>query len=125
MPEGGHRFAIRVYYEDTDAAGIVYHAFSLSRRGRRPTAALKRHSLAVEGDLLHLFPTDNGADLPLPALVESAAGLGVVNFLADPDGTSRRVRDVFLLPTRPANFAKRWIFKRSATYYAQRATNLF
>lgn len=24
--EGEHRFAIRVYYEDTDAAGIVYHA---------------------------------------------------------------------------------------------------
>ena len=24
MPEAGHRFAIRVYYEDTDAAGIVY-----------------------------------------------------------------------------------------------------
>ncbi len=26
MPEGGHRFAIRVYYEDTDAGGIVYHS---------------------------------------------------------------------------------------------------
>ena len=24
--DGGHRFAIRVYYEDTDAGGVVYHA---------------------------------------------------------------------------------------------------
>lgn len=25
-PAQAHRFAVRVYYEDTDAAGIVYHA---------------------------------------------------------------------------------------------------
>lgn len=86
--------------EATREAGVVYHAFSLSHRGRRPTAALERHSLAVEGDLLHLFPTDNGADLPLPALVEGAAGLGVVNFLADADGTSRRVRLLYRLEDR-------------------------
>ena len=25
-PNGRHRYAIRVYYEDTDAGGVVYHA---------------------------------------------------------------------------------------------------
>lgn len=25
-PDGRHAYTLRVYYEDTDAAGIVYHA---------------------------------------------------------------------------------------------------
>lgn len=26
IADGGHRFALRVYFEDTDAGGVVYHA---------------------------------------------------------------------------------------------------
>lgn len=41
MPEGGHRFAIRVYYEDTDAAGIVYHSNYLKFAERARTEWLR------------------------------------------------------------------------------------
>ena len=36
LADGVHRHAVRVYYEDTDAAGIVYHANYLrfAERGR-------------------------------------------------------------------------------------------
>ena len=36
MSEGVHRFAVRVYYEDTDFSGVVYHANYLRflERGR-------------------------------------------------------------------------------------------
>ena len=36
-PEGRHRYTVRVYYEDTDAGGIVYHAnYLASPSGRAP-----------------------------------------------------------------------------------------
>ncbi len=41
MPEAGHRFAIRVYYEDTDAAGIVYHSNYLKFAERARTEWLR------------------------------------------------------------------------------------
>ncbi len=37
----GHRFAIRVYYEDTDAGGVVYHANYLRFAERARTEALR------------------------------------------------------------------------------------
>jgi len=37
----GHRFAIRVYYEDTDAGGVVYHANYLGFAERARTEALR------------------------------------------------------------------------------------
>ena len=75
----------------TGEAGVVHHAFTLDRRGSLPTEAMKKHSVevAVDDNLVHLFPTDNGANLPLPGIVEGAAGLGIVNFLADRDGYNR------------------------------------
>ena len=40
--EGGrHRIAVRVYYEDTDAAGIVYHAAYLAFAERARTEMLR------------------------------------------------------------------------------------
>ena len=41
MHEGSHRFAIRVYYEDTDAAGIVYHSNYLKFAERARTEWLR------------------------------------------------------------------------------------
>lgn len=42
---GRHRIAIRVYYEDTDAAGIVYHAAYLAFAERARTEMLRRLGL--------------------------------------------------------------------------------
>ncbi len=39
--EGRHRYALRVYYEDTDAGGIVYHANYLRFAERARTEALR------------------------------------------------------------------------------------
>lgn len=47
----GHRYRMRVYYEDTDAGGIVYHANYLRFAERARTEALRAagipHSLLV------------------------------------------------------------------------------
>jgi acyl-CoA thioester hydrolase len=42
---GHHRIAIRVYYEDTDAAGIVYHGAYLAFAERARTEMLRRVGL--------------------------------------------------------------------------------
>lgn len=39
---GAHRFAVRIYYEDTDAGGIVYHASYLRFMERARTDMLLR-----------------------------------------------------------------------------------
>jgi acyl-CoA thioester hydrolase len=42
MPAGGrHRYAVRVYYEDTDAGGVAYHASYLRFAERARTEALR------------------------------------------------------------------------------------
>jgi acyl-CoA thioester hydrolase len=40
-PQRQHRYTLRVYYEDTDAAGIVYHANYLRYAERARTEALR------------------------------------------------------------------------------------
>ena len=39
--DGGHRYAVRIYYEDTDAGGVVYHANYLRLAERARTEALR------------------------------------------------------------------------------------
>ena len=39
--DGRHRYAVRVYYEDTDAGGVVYHATYLRFAERARTEALR------------------------------------------------------------------------------------
>jgi acyl-CoA thioester hydrolase len=41
----GHRFLCRVYYEDTDAGGIVYHANYLKFTERARTEFLRFHNI--------------------------------------------------------------------------------
>jgi acyl-CoA thioester hydrolase len=41
LPDGVHRFGLRVYYEDTDAAGIVYYANYLKFAERARTEMLR------------------------------------------------------------------------------------
>ena len=40
-PDGRHRYLLRVYYEDTDAGGVVYHATYLRFAERARTEALR------------------------------------------------------------------------------------
>jgi len=40
-PQSIHRYSIRVYYEDTDAGGVVYHANYLRYAERARTEALR------------------------------------------------------------------------------------
>jgi acyl-CoA thioester hydrolase len=40
-PDGRHRYATRVYYEDTDSGGVVYHANYLRYAERARTEALR------------------------------------------------------------------------------------
>src|SRR6476620_2370498 len=39
--DGGHRYDVLVYYEDTDAGGVVYHASYLRFAERARTEALR------------------------------------------------------------------------------------
>jgi acyl-CoA thioester hydrolase len=41
LAEGRHRYMLRVYYEDTDAGGVVYHASYLRYAERARTEALR------------------------------------------------------------------------------------
>ena len=52
MTKGVHSFPIRVYYEDTDAAGIVYYANYLKFAERARTEALRMCGFD-QSDLLH------------------------------------------------------------------------
>jgi acyl-CoA thioester hydrolase len=41
LRHGGHHYAVRIYYEDTDAGGVVYHANYLRLAERARTEALR------------------------------------------------------------------------------------
>ena|ERR1700733_2924324 len=53
-PDGRHRYAIRVYYEDTDAGGVVYHANYLRYAERARTEALRELGVP-HADLVERF----------------------------------------------------------------------
>jgi acyl-CoA thioester hydrolase len=53
-PDGRHRYAIRVYYEDTDAGGVVYHATYLRYAERARTEALRELGVP-HADLVQQF----------------------------------------------------------------------
>src|SRR5215471_12514149 len=44
-PQSSHRYSLRVYYEDTDAGGIVYHANYLRFAERARTEALRERGI--------------------------------------------------------------------------------
>src|ERR1700727_3048442 len=56
-PDGRHRYALRVYYEDTDAGGVVYHASYLRFAERARTEALREMGIphAEMVDRYHLM----------------------------------------------------------------------
>jgi acyl-CoA thioester hydrolase len=54
LGDGRHRYAVRVYYEDTDAGGVVYHATYLRFAERARTEALRDAGIP-HAELLKLF----------------------------------------------------------------------
>ena len=46
LENGHHCYAVRVYYEDTDAGGIVYHSKYLNYAERARTEMLRCHGIA-------------------------------------------------------------------------------
>jgi acyl-CoA thioester hydrolase len=87
-----HRFAVRVYYEDTDAAGVVYHArylafFERARSdmlalvGADYVAALAHDGstyVVAEAELKYRKPARLGDALTIVSSVERIRGAGVV-----------------------------------------------
>lgn len=92
MTPGGHVFPVRVYYEDTDAGGLVYHASYLRFAERARTEALRRAG-TEQGRML----SDTGLgfvvrrmeiDFRAPAVLDDL--LEVVTRLSDIGGASLR-----------------------------------
>src|ERR1700744_2024226 len=73
-PQSSHRYAIRVYYEDTDAGGVVYHANYLRYAERARTEALRDagipHAKLVERFNLMLMVHRAEIDYLRPALLD-------------------------------------------------------
>lgn len=69
-----HRLAVRVYYEDTDAGGVVYHASYLRFAERARTELLRAHGLdhrgLAEHALGHLVVRRCLADFLAPARLD-------------------------------------------------------
>ena len=74
MPENPHRVSIRVYYEDTDFSGRVYHAsyFRFFERGR--TEWLRRcgfqHNLLAQSSGLAFAVTKLQTEFLAPAFID-------------------------------------------------------
>lgn len=54
VADGRHRYAVRVYYEDTDAGGVAYHATYLRFAERARTEALRDLGIP-HGELVERF----------------------------------------------------------------------
>ena len=74
--DGGHRYAVRVYYEDTDAGGVVYHATYLRFAERARTEALREagipHSVMLERSGLMFVVRRLEVDYLRPARVDDS-----------------------------------------------------
>ena len=90
--EGGHVFPVRVYYEDTDAGGLVYHASYLRFAERARTEALR-----LAGTEQNRMLADTGLgfvvrrmeiDFRAPAVLDDL--LEVVTRMSDIGGASLR-----------------------------------
>ena len=96
--QGGHMFPVRVYYEDTDAGGLVYHANYLKYAERARTEALRhvgteqRHMLADTG--LAFVVRRMEIDFRAPAVLDDL--LQVVTRLSDIGGASLRAEQTIL-----------------------------
>ena len=125
----GHRYRLRVYYEDTDAGGIVYHANYLRFAERARTEALRQagipHALLVGAFNLMFVVRRAEVDYAQPARLDEelvvvttpievgGASLVLRQDVQDLDGASRAVITVRLAcvsvdGTRPARMPPLW-----------------
>ena len=73
-PQSSHRYSLRVYYEDTDAGGVVYHANYLRYAERARTEALRDagipHAELVEQFNLMFMVNRAEIDYVRPAILD-------------------------------------------------------
>ena len=98
LRDGGHRFAIRVYYADTDAGGIVYHANYLGFLERARTEMLRRIGITHAGlqreTGLAMAVADCSVQFLRPARLDDA--LMIHTTLADVKGATMRAEQTVL-----------------------------
>lgn len=101
-PDGRHRYAVRVYYEDTDAGGIAYHATYLRYAERARTEALRELGIPhaelvrqcnlmfvvrrIEVDYLRAARLDDSLVVETEVLVAGAASATLRQTVRGPDG---------------------------------------
>jgi acyl-CoA thioester hydrolase len=95
-----HRYRLRVYYEDTDAGGVVYHSNYLRFAERARTEALRDagipHSDMVERFSLMFVVHRAEIDYVRPAMLDDL--LVVETHITDVGGASIMLRQVVLGP---------------------------
>jgi acyl-CoA thioester hydrolase len=78
-PDGRHRYHVRVYYEDTDAGGVVYHAGYLRFAERARTEALRDlgipHAELLEQFSLMFLVRRVEVDYLRPARIDDLLGI--------------------------------------------------
>ncbi|HUA77500.1 MAG TPA: tol-pal system-associated acyl-CoA thioesterase [Acetobacteraceae bacterium] len=123
-----HRFACRVYFEDTDAAGIVYHANYLRFAERARTEALRdlgvphaaliaEHGLIlvvrrIKMDYLRVARLDDSLEVATTVLAAGAASIDLSQVIRRADETIAEA-EVGLACVRrndgkPARIPPRW-----------------
>lgn len=140
--DGRHLYPVRVYYEDTDAGGVVYHARYLGMAERARTEALRTLGVPhaemvatfqrmfvvrrVELDYLHPARLDDELTIATePVIVGGASVTLRQSFFRAGDGRSIAVAEVQLVCTapggeRPERIPPRWRQALQAMHRARR-----
>jgi acyl-CoA thioester hydrolase len=99
-PQSSHRYSLRVYYEDTDAGGVVYHANYLRYAERARTEALREagipHARLVEQFHLMFMVHRAEIDYVRPAMLDDL--LVVETETMDVGGATIRLRQTVCGP---------------------------
>lgn len=119
----GHVYTTRVYYADTDAGGVVYHAVYLAMAERARTEALRdaglRHRtmrddhdrifMVRRANLEYLRPArlDDALTITTTTTAQTAATITLRQVFAGADGTMRVVADIVLACVRSDGRAAR------------------
>lgn len=123
-----HQFALTVYFEDTDTAGIVYYANYLKFMERARSDMLRAADIdqraaleagtgvyaVAEAEIRYLRPAKLGDDLLIRSTVETVRAASVVIHQRVSRGseqlTDARVTAAFLTPDgRPTRQPKEWV----------------
>ena len=129
-----HRFAVTVYFEDTDTAGVVYYANYLKYMERARSDMLRAAGIdqraaldagegvyaVAEVAIRYLIPARLGDDLVIRSLIETVQAASVVIHQRVMRGTEQlataRVTAAFVSPDgRPRRQPKDWIERFRAT----------